>query len=615
MMEPEFAQVQPLQAVAPIGWDLKRWGEEIRAGAKVTRSIMEKSKIRHDRAGNSFRDGWPEHPDDLNNYPFKFVNSFTPTLAYNAPRLRITSRKSSMLNPIVKAIELAANAWSIDANAQKHLRDVAHDLCFDFGVMCIGLEEYTDHHGARALEMQGQMAANVADRVYASAVLPNRFIMDPRTSDPDEALWAGHFGIVDKDEFADDLAEGGANPSYVEAVRAMGAGLSDKLRQDVNTDPMTGEGLGQNEIVVLYCWHRKEKMQYVFGFTGDAEQSTPVLLDEPQEYSGPDNGPYVVFGVYRLRGQAFPYAPLAPTDQALDESNAHRAQMRDDARGAKNVVGVRNPQDAAAMNAAPSNSAVPLSDLSDKPVIEVKMGGVNETNVMAAQMLDGELDAITGMSAAAQGQLGQADSATEVAESSQRLNSRLEAVQREFRSRVIEMYRRVIDYYLKVPTVRQFVKITMDGIEQDAIVVGGPSDDGTEITQDDLSLEIVPYSMEYVGDAATRQMAQELFQNTIALVQAVETYPVGVNWKEIGDQLFDANNRTEGTRGLIDFPAVAQNAQLKMMAQAMAGGEGGPAPVVGSGGGKPGQKPAASVTQTVRSGAAKQGAKTKAGAA
>lgn len=607
----------PVSVVAARRWvdDLDRCSLEIRAAAKVTQAIMRRSKIRHDRAGNAFRDGWPEHPDDLNNYPFKFTNSFTPSLAYNAPRIRIQSRKSMALKPILDAVTLAVNAWSTDANVQKVLRNVAYDLCFDFGVVCLGLEEYEDKHGTSALKMAGELpldAPNTADRIYASSVLPNRFIMDPKCTDPDDCLWAGHFEIVDKNEFADDLMADGADPVMVEQVRNMGGGTAEKLKRDVNVDPMTGEGLQQDEIVVLHVWHRKDKLQYCFGFTGDPYTSTPLLLDEPQPYVGPENGPYVVFGVYQLRGQAFPYAPLAPTDAPLDESNAHRAQMRDDARGAKNVMAVRNPQDAQAMNAAASNSAVPLSDLSDKPVFPVVMGGLNETNLQASQMLDGELDAITGISQAAQGQLGASNSATEVAESSQRMNSRIENVQVQFRTRVIEMYRRVVDHFLSAPLVRQFVKLVVDGVEQDAMVVGGPDADGTDLDTDDLGIEIVPYSMEYVGSAELRQMSQEMFQNTIALVQAVEAWPVGVNWKEIGDRMFDAMNQPEGTKGLIDFAAVAQNAQMKMMAMAAAGASGGgPEVAVGSGGGNPGQKPAPNVTQTVRSGASKKAAQTR----
>ena len=552
----------PSAMVAPMpSWDMKRIGDEIRAAARVTQSIMMRSKVRHDRAGNAHRDGWPEHPDDLNNYPFKFTNSFTPALAYNAPRLRLQSRKTLALKPAIDAVGHAVNAWSIDANMQKELAAQAYDLCFDFGVLCIGLEEYEDKHGTEVLKLQGELptdAPNTADRVYASSVLPNRFIMDPRCSDPDEAEWAGHFAIYDRDEFADDLEADGADPAKVAQVRAMGTGQTEKMKRAVNVDPLTGEGLGNNEIIVLHWWHRKDKIQCCFGFTGDPDNGTPILLDDPQPYTGPENGPYVVFGVYRLRGQAFPYAPLAPTDAPLDESNAHRAQMRDDARGAKNLMAVRNPQDAAMMNAAPSNSAVALNDMTDKPVIPVVMGGINETNLAASQMLDGELDAITGISQAAQGQLGASDNATEVAESSERMNARIEKVQKEFRGRVVEAYKRVLFYFLKVPTVRQFITVAVQGADQQALVVGGPDENGLDIDVDDIGLEIVPMSMEYVGNAQMRQQAQEMFANTQALVQAAITYPVGVNWKEVGDRLFDSMNIPDGTKGMIDFAALSQ---------------------------------------------------------
>jgi len=605
-------------APTPTIWDLSRWEHEIRAASKITQAIMLRSKPRHDRAGNGFRDGWPEHPDDINNYPFKFTNSFTPALAYTNPRIRILSRKGMALAGVVAAIGLAVNAWSVDANVQKPLTEAAYDLCFDYGVWCIGLEEYADPHGTQALKMRGELppdAPDTADKVYVSTVLPNRFIMDPRTSDPDEAAWTGHYDIKDREKLASELEASGAPPETVARIRTVSGNSGvNKLRQDVNVDPMTGEDLARNEIVTLYVWHREEGLQHYFAFTGEPGTGNIVEIDEPQPFIGHKNGPHVVVGVYRLRGQAFPYAPLAATDQVLDESNAHRAQMRDDARGSKNIMAVRNPADAEAINSSPSNAAVALNDLSDKPVIPVKIGEVNETNRQAAIDADAELDALTGISQAAQGQLGASNNATEVAESSQRQNTRIEKVRMEFRARVVEMYRRVIDLFLKNDSVRQFVKVTTPQGEKDGLVMGGPSDDGTMLDVDDLALEIVPYSMEYVGDQQQRALAQEMFQNTIALVQAAEQWPVGVNWREIGDRMFDAMNQPEGTKGLIDFGAVAQYAQVKAaMAMEAEGGGGGPGVATGGGGGGSGkgQKPAPSVTQSVRSGAAKMGAQTK----
>jgi hypothetical protein len=590
-----------VEAVDPNEWTEDRWGSESRAGAEVTRQIMEKSRPRIELFGNGHRSGWPEHPDDLNNYPLKFMNMWLARHASGTPRVRTQSFRGPALGPIAEAIKDFSNAWAVEAKFGDTNRKLCWDGAMDFGVCCYTLEPYEDPQGAQYLRQLGFEADDVADRLKCYQVIPNRYVQDSRTLDPDLCEWAGHFEVYTVEDAKAMLAEYGATPEEVEAVGQLAGGAADELRQDINA--YIGERVDSDEVVILHAWRRRTKKMYFLGVRSTTD-AAPKLLTKPIDYHGPENGPYVVMGVRWVRGSGLPVSPLAATDKTLEESNAHRGQMRDDARSAKQLVRVNNQSDADTINNSPNASAVVIGDDSPNSGDVIKVGGVNEENVVASQMCDRELDAITGISAAAQGELGKSSNATEVAESSSRQNMREETEKQMWRSRLAECFRRVTWYFINTPTMRQHIT-SIDpktGEKRNRLAIGGEQGNGIEV--EDLGIDIIPYSHEFVNEQQMRDNFQRMGESLVMKLQLAQQFPVGINYAEWWRRENDMMNYGDGVGDIVDWAAITQQAMVAQQVMAMAA-------ATPEGGGEPKQKPAADVTQQTRSGAAQLGAQNR----
>ncbi len=598
------AELTPPQSLVE-DWPEDRWCDEIRIGAAYTQSIMEKSRPRIERYGNGYRTGWNEHPDDLNNYPLKFMNTFTAMHASGCPRIRAESYRGPALMPVAKSMQDGFNAWAVQDHCDQKLNQCVWDSGFDFGVYGLCLETRADPEGKEMLASVGMEVDEEIDEVEGYRVLPNRFIIDPRANNPDEAEWAGHFEPYELDEAREMMAKYGATAEEIARLDSLIGEAAREMREDVCG--FIGETVNRDEVVILHLWRRKTQTMHFFGVTSRRD-SRPQKLMEPKPYHGPPNGPYVVVGVRWIRGNALPLAPLASTDKTLDESNAHRGQMRDDARLAKQNVRFSNSDDANTYNAAPNASAIVVTDDSERSGEVIKTGGINEENLKASEMCDRELDAITGLSAAAQGQLGESDNATEVAVSDAKMTMRQEGERRVFRSRVAELARRVCWYILNTPSMRLFIESVdpKTGQKKAKMLIGGEPDSG--VTPEDLGIDVVPYSHEYVNEQQMRANQRAMMEDLFFLVDRAKLDPVGVNYSELWRRQTDMNNYGDGSAELVDWAVITQNAMMAQQAALMAppGGED-PGPQTGT----DDQVPAKNITQQVRSGAARIGAQTR----
>lgn len=584
-------------AVAPLAdWSDDRWHNEIRDAAHVTRQVCIRSKDRIQRYGNGFRADWPEHPDDINNYPFKFISTFTSLLASGAPRFRTQSYRGPAIEPVAEAIKEGLNAWCVQSGYADMLPDVVWDVGFDFGVICLCAEDMPDPEGAELLRSMGMVADDHAATVKPYRVLPNRYVQDPKASHPDEVEWAGHFQVYSIDDAAEMLRGYGADERTIADLPLIGPGSAREYRDEISA--YTGEAVNTDEVVILHAWRRRTKRMYFFAMSSKEDYSPRNLIPGGVAYDGPENGPYVVFGVKWIRGHALPYPPLAPTDKLIDEDNAHRGQARDSARAAKRVVRFDNPEDAGAFASAPNNSAVVIKSDGEKngEVIETK--GLTDENLKASEWLQGELDALTGLSAAAQGTLGESSNATEVAVSSSMQQMRTQADQRAFRARQAELARRVAWYMLNTPTMRQYVKSAdpKTGRMRERMVVGGEPENGVDVR--DLGIDVIPYTSEYVNEQQQRENTMLMVQNLQNLLAMNAQYPAGVNYAALWQRMTDTMNYGDGANDLIHWDVLAQQAAMMGM---MGGGAMGQMQV-------PAQEPAEDVTQKVRKGAARLGA-------
>ena len=172
-------------------------------------------------------------------------------------------------------------------------------------------------------------------------------------------------------------------------------------------------------------------------------------------YHGPKLGPFVFFGVYLVPGQVYPLSPIAAMAEQDAELNAHAAAGAKEASSGKNLVLVSadQPEVAAAIERADTNSVVRVKGLNANMVVPVAVGGTSEQRLQYLQILLQRTDRIAGQSDAARGK-AQGVTATEAQLANSNSDARTEFVNLKYVDGVAELLLRVGWYPLPRPRRR-----------------------------------------------------------------------------------------------------------------------------------------------------------------
>ena len=569
-------------------WDMMTAGREIRDARNLRDLHVANGKERLAKFGAGLRRGWKTQVDDYVNFPYLFYQNTRAAMVYNNPRFKVSSRAPMLDRQQIMVSTAMLNRWALDTRLSEILARAWFDISIDgFAVVCVGTEEYggptlRDLMGHAGMDIDAEYDAAISGqldapalRPYAENIDPGDVLFDSRATHWRKARWAGHTQIMTHTE----LLEQGVSEAD---VLRLSADQTDWYKRNKG-EHVSGQRLNRGEYLVAWVWRRQTNTIHLYGFRAASLDEDPIELREPRPYKGHRDGPYVMMGVCYVRGQIFFMSPLAPTDKINTELDKHRGQIMQDAGSAKRILITKDQQLAEAVENG-LNNTVWASSSYEKGSTEVfEWGGPQEANILQAERLEFELQRVGGVSSVSQGQVGTGDTATEVAEASARLDTRLAVMQSEFRRGVVDIAERALEHMLFDPQVRSIGTMTVNGVESDHVFMGGDQDDMT--FRERLSLEVVPYSSEFVSNEQQKQRALELIDFVRAFVESVKAQPIGIDWQTIWQIASDANNWGEYAGQIVDVRAIIAQAQLEMeMGLAAPGAPGG-------GGGPPTQKP------------------------
>lgn len=586
-------------------WTSTRWGDEAREAYNLRRLHTRAGRKRLQKFGQGLREGWQTQLDDYVNFPYLFYQNTRASMIYNNPRFKLSSRSPVADREQVRQASMILNQWSLDSGLSEVATRAWFDITIDgFACVVVGTEQYAgptlrDVLRFADLDADAQFDANVAmamdaqpKRPYVENIDPDDVLFDSRAKHWKRAEWAGHTQIM-----RDEQLEREGVPKN--KILMLAKDQTDEHRRQKG-EPVTGTDLDRGEYLVMWAWRRETQTIHLLGFKNGSVDSDPIELIDPRPFKGHRDGPYVLMGVVYVRGQLYFMSPLAPTDRINEELDKHRGQIMEDAGSAKRMLFTDSPAINELLQNGLNNSAHCLPGFDANKTKVYEWGGVQQANVDQAARLEDDLQRVGGLSAITQGQVGSSDTATEVAESSSRTDARLAVMQTEFRRGLVDIAERALEYFLSDPEVRAVVPSRVNGAEEDVLFWGGAAE---STLRERMSIEVVPYSSEYVSSEAQKLRALGMMQTVQSFVSAVMTTPFGIDWQEIWRLTTEANNWGESAGAIVDVATIIQQAQAAQAMQMMA-----PGPTAGAASGRQATGPAgADVVSRMRSGASRMG--------
>lgn len=493
-------------------------------------------------------------PSVVSTNPAVFIDTFAPEAAQHADALRF-----------------GLNAWINRVNLFTILDKVADDMLWDYGVLRVRL---IPRKGSTLRDYAGLGVAIPALIPDAQYIMPTQFGSDPDTS-PDQAQFMYHWEVRSLSEMLEEKDQMGAPVWDAAALTKLAQDpKTDDFRKETLHDDLSNEDLDRDEVVVFHIWCRVTRKIYCIGYTPHARESDGVFLRQPVDYFGHPAGPYVIFGVVWVRGQAYPVSLTALFARNVEEQDEHRKKARDDARAAKKMLAVEGAKLAKAIVNKENNGILAVEALSK--LQEFEFGGVQQATAEYMAFLDNDWETLTGLSQVRQGNVDADATATAVVEASSAADRRVKYIQSRFRACTRELLTRVAWLMWNSDMVEFPVPVddpatgqTMQGYFR------GGVQEGDDASFEDLELDIEPYTMEHVDQNALRARMTEVFNLVTAVVDRILANPLAsaaIGWEDLINDTMETLNIKKGGRRYIKWPMVRM--LVEMQIGALMGGMG-----------------------------------------
>ena len=562
----------------------------------------------YNRAGEFTGEYSPE-----NTY-YEYVSLMVPRLVFDNPRVQVQSRRPGTQKDVAEALRHGMNRWSRDAKLRKILVELASDMLLGYGVCLVRPDHkrkyaYPNHTAYKPHETETWPTCE--------RITPRRFFIDPEAERFASARFMGHMWRMDKDDLLDLCDTAPSQGWNREAIEAIASG----------DDPNRKHGYGyegtpsRNEVFCYEIYvpevHLDDSPGVKAGFHGtiytlgcnqplgsNDEDTKSVFVRDPRPYYGPAEGPYIMFGAYKVPDNVYPLAPLTAVEAQVRDLNDHVLAASASMMKHKRIVGVNDPRTAQLVKNVEHDyvAVVPFED-GKALVQEFVMGGQTDQQANWIATCRNRADRVLGMDEALRGAASGQGTATEHSIASEAANTRIAFIKQSFTDATIELLRRVAFYMYHDDNI--VFPLGMDalkelGLPPDAEVMfqgGGHGD--SDYTFDDLELEIEPYSMERASEGLAQKRALEMHSmllNSLQLMQVFPDYP----WKDHFAKIGNAMNAPDMVELVNDklLARLAEDLSAQRQAQTMQAAES-MQPRTEKDAGPKGVKPSAPPSQTV----------------
>lgn len=478
------------------------------------------------------------------NYAFTWKSFIEPQLCYGIPSCSIEPLRAAADRDLAEGLKQQVNAWATETDWKQSLREITSDTIFGFGVSKVTVVPRGDYNagGLAAVDGDFQQRPN-----YPAAVRvdPRDFFIDPQARTFNKARFIGHTYERDLEDVQADqrldpeLVKSLVSPDVVEPLGGT----------DVNPDDRDATDRKRLTLFELYLPEHGKMLTLCRTQSGSTSGSLTILRNE--DYFGPDEGPYTLWGLSTVTGELIPISPIQALWDGFNEINIHARAAGVDANTFKQLglYDINQAEDAKKINAANNGELVGVSNAAG--VKTVQIGGTSEGRLDWITYLRNRMEDQLGFTDA---QRGAANSKTATANQIAANNSdiRIDAFRDIFRDCVVSVYRKVAWYFWHDPSIGQLESLDPK-TGRSMTFVAGPWDGGYVKNQwvdpepqrdfTDVNLAIEARSMQKVDDALEQKRAQDFFVAAQTLAGVVG--PQNINWRGVVDDYGEAFNRKD----------------------------------------------------------------------
>jgi hypothetical protein len=369
--------------------------------------------------GPGYRRGSASSSVDFNNHAYKILSTFLPMLASGNPRVRTKTPRQGSAAALTKAVEFGVNRNFELQNIKKTVEELATDWFFKW---CVAFTQPRP-----ALGMLEREDPPYRPNTVRLSLLDYRW--DPMAIKHSEARWQAHRIIRDKDSILREAKEAPQRRWDKSVIEKCGEEPDRKNRGE-----HVSETFDRDEIEYWEVWvpeaiaedavdeaGRPFEPLAAEGFHGTVytvSRDSGEFLRAPRPFWGPRDGPYTFSGYLYVPDRSIPLSMLAATQAQAEIVNLVWNAAVEAIRKYKRGVGVSAsaaPELAEKLIEFQDLGVLEVESLEDisKVMQQVEVGGLTQQHMGMLSMLGMNLDQISGLTEAMQGQASGQATATE----------------------------------------------------------------------------------------------------------------------------------------------------------------------------------------------------------
>lgn len=486
---------------------------------------------------------------------YEYISLMVPRLVFDNPRVQVSTRRPGTQKDVAEAMRHGMNRWARDAKLRKLLVELASDMLLGFGVAMVRPD-----YKPKQKRPTTTVYRNNETESWPSCerISPRCFFVDPEAERFGSARFYGHMWHIDKDDLKE-IAETHTDQGWdYDAICELSS----------STDPNRKHGYGNPKTPdrgEVYCYEifvpeveLEDSPGAKNGFHGTIytlgcnqalgytdEDAQSAFIRAPRPHYGPCEGPYIMFGAYKVPDKVYPLSPLTAVEAQVRDLNDHVLAASNSMQKHKRIVGVNDPRTAQLVKNVEHDyvAVVPFED-GKALVQEFQFGGLSDQQANWIATCRQRADRTLGMDEALRGAVSGAGTATEHSIASEAANTRIAFIKQQFTDCTCDLLRRIAFYMYHDDDVvfpLDADAITALGLPEDELVLfqGGGHHKG-DYSFDDLELEIEPYSMERASEGLAQKRALEMHSmilNSLQLMQVFPDYPWKDHFSKIGNAM------------------------------------------------------------------------------
>lgn len=521
---------------------------------KKRQELIQHTAGRHYRNSEGFKQATPE------NLGYCYKSFVKPQLLFGRPAARVQAG-SPIYAETADALELACNYWAKEINFKAVADEVLDDAFVGFGLTLTGVCPDPSFHG-QGLGAVYDNFEQVPNYPFCIRVDPRCAILDARAKSLDECRIIGHTYEQDHEDVTLDQRN---DPEAAASTKPSGDERTDAGGRDTAAFANEGNREGERRRITIHEVYLPEhKLLVAIAELGDGAAAGVILRQE--EFFGPDEGPFTLWGLDTVAGELVPLSPLVALWDSYLEVNAHAKAAARSAETHKKL-GIFQPsakEDADRIQRASSGDMVPVKDPAS--VRDFEIGGASVQQIQYLDVRTQRLEKAIGFGGAQQGVAGK-QTATGESIANQNSDLRIDRMRDRVADSISSVYRKVAWYFFHDSSLGSFdlqAQNEQTGAMEPARLIAGPWDggmvDGAYVPPEpqsdftDYQFEIDASSMVKTDDALEQKRAQDEFAMCLQLFQM----GMPINWRRVIDRLGDKM----GTRDLSSIILLDQAGQV-----------------------------------------------------